>query len=279
MPSTTDSSSEVAAERRRRRGRRPARSRDRRSCRAGRRNATSPGWPSRSCTSIDRERHPNPSPSVLLVEQLRGLRLRRAARAPARRRWSASGGARGRPRPGPASSRATARSPARPPGSCAARSRTARASRRRSPRPRGASPTVVSSASWSIRADSSSRALGDLVLQRHAALLLVRLLDDPVALGARLREQLLAVLHDPARLLDLLGERLLHLVEHLEDLVAADQHRRGQRHRLRLVHDLLELREPAGEVHQAAPSRSTSGLADVRRGRAPRRRRRAAPPL
>ena len=102
--------------------------------------------------------------------------------------------------------------------------------------------------------------LGHLLLEGHAPLLLAGGLDDPVALGPRLGHEVLPVAHDPPRLLDLLGEALLHLLEHLEDIVAADQHRGGQRHRLRLADELLQLGQLAGQVHQAAPRRSIRAL-------------------
>src|SRR5262245_2943598 len=49
--------------------------------------------------------------------------------------------------------------------------------------------------------------LDDLGLRRLAYGLLTRLAEDPVALALRLGQHLLALLDDPARLLDLLGDR------------------------------------------------------------------------
>ena len=41
----------------------------------------------------------------------------------------------------------------------------------------------------------------------------------------RLREELLAILHDPARLTDLIRERFLHVLDEVEDLLAVQQRR------------------------------------------------------
>ena len=91
----------------------------------------------------------------------------------------------------------------------------------------------------------------------------MRLLDHLLAVLARLREQLLAIAHDPAGVLDLLGQRLLHLRDQLEDLLPVDQHGRGQGHRLRFPHQLLELLQSSGEVHQRSSNRSSNAVAHV----------------
>src|SRR5690348_14978303 len=54
--------------------------------------------------------------------------------------------------------------------------------------------------------------LGDLLLGDQAFLALARLLDDPLGLAFGLGQHLLALLDDPARLLDLLWDRGAHLV-------------------------------------------------------------------
>src|SRR3954467_12232455 len=59
--------------------------------------------------------------------------------------------------------------------------------------------------------------LGDLLLGHQAGLALARLLDDALGLALGLGEHLLALLDDPARLLDLLGDRRAHLVEDVVD--------------------------------------------------------------
>src|SRR5439155_13742195 len=100
----------------------------------------------------------------------------------------------------------------------------------------------------------------DLFLERHPALVLVRLLDDPLALGPSLAQQILAILHDPPSLFDLLRDALLHLRDHLQELLPAHEDRGGQWHRFRLEHQLLELLEARREIHQASTSRSISSF-------------------
>ena len=82
--------------------------------------------------------------------------------------------------------------------------------------------------------------------------LLARLLDDPVALPLRLREHLLALLHDPAGLLDLLGDGRPHLVEDLVDLLAIEADLVGERHGLRVVHEVVEPVDEHEYVHGRA---------------------------
>ena len=91
------------------------------------------------------------------------------------------------------------------------------------------------------------------LLAGHLGLLAPRLLDDALGVGAGLVEQVLAILHDPSGLLDLLGQRLLHLGDEVEDLVAVHEHRRGQRHGLGLSHHLVQGRQTRGDVHQRPP--------------------------
>src|SRR3954470_4960340 len=59
--------------------------------------------------------------------------------------------------------------------------------------------------------------LGDLLIGHEVRLALERLLDDPLGIALGLRQHLLALLDDPAGLLDLLGDRRPHLVEDVED--------------------------------------------------------------
>ena len=89
----------------------------------------------------------------------------------------------------------------------------------------------------------------DLGLGGLANCLLARLLDDPVALPLGLGEHLLALLDDPAGLLDLLRDRGAHLVEDLVDLLAVEAHLVGQRHRFRVVHEVVELVDENEYVH------------------------------
>ena len=91
--------------------------------------------------------------------------------------------------------------------------------------------------------------LHDLRLRRLAHGLLARLAEHPVALALGLGEHLLALLHDPARLLDLLGNRRAHLVEDVVDLLAVDAHLVGERHRAGVVHYVVELVDEYENVH------------------------------
>src|SRR5207247_890537 len=69
------------------------------------------------------------------------------------------------------------------------------------------------------------------------------------ALALRLGQHLLPLLDDPARLLDLLGDRGAHLVEDVVDLLAVDPHLVGQRHGLRVVDEVVELVDEDEDVH------------------------------
>ena len=89
----------------------------------------------------------------------------------------------------------------------------------------------------------------DLLLRRQLCRLLTCLVDQPLGLALGLAEHLLALLDDPARLLDLLGDGGPHLVEDLPDLLAVDAHLVGQRHRLGLVYQLVELVDEDEDVH------------------------------
>ena len=96
------------------------------------------------------------------------------------------------------------------------------------------------SASWTIS-----------VWRRLAHGLLARLLQEPVLLALGLGEHLLALLDDPARLLDLLGDRRAHLVEDVVDLLAVDPHLVGHRDGLRVVHEVVELVDENEYVHRS----------------------------
>jgi hypothetical protein len=61
----------------------------------------------------------------------------------------------------------------------------------------------------------------------------------------------LALLHDPARLLDLLGDRRAHLVEDVVDLLAVDANLVGQGHGLGVVYEVVELVDEYEDVHRA----------------------------
>ena len=68
-------------------------------------------------------------------------------------------------------------------------------------------------------------------------------------LALRLGEHLLALLDDPAGLLDLLRDRRAHLVEDVVDLLAVDPHLVGERDGLRVVHEVVELVDENEDVH------------------------------
>src|SRR6266571_3866398 len=63
------------------------------------------------------------------------------------------------------------------------------------------------------------------------------------------REHLLALLDDPARLLDLLRDGRAHLVEDVVDLLAVDADLVGERDGLRVVHEVVELVDENEDVH------------------------------
>src|SRR5207253_2782966 len=69
-------------------------------------------------------------------------------------------------------------------------------------------------------------------------------------LALRFCEHLLALLDDPTRLLDLLGNRGAHLVENLPDLLPIDAHLVRERKRLGVVHQLIKLVYENENVHQ-----------------------------
>ena len=91
--------------------------------------------------------------------------------------------------------------------------------------------------------------LRDLGLRRLAHGLLAGLAEDAVGLPLCLGQHLLALLHDPAGLLDLLGNRRAHLVEDVVDLLAVDADLIGERNGLRVVHEVVELVDENENVH------------------------------
>src|SRR5207248_2183356 len=93
------------------------------------------------------------------------------------------------------------------------------------------------------------RELHDLGLRCLTHGLLARLAQNPIALPLRLGEHFLPLLDDPASLLDLLRDRRAHLVEDVVDLLAVDAHLIGQRHGLRVVHEVVQLVDQNEYVH------------------------------
>src|SRR3954451_16410754 len=89
----------------------------------------------------------------------------------------------------------------------------------------------------------------DLFLVDQARLLVTRLLDDPLRLALGLGEHLLPLLHDPARLLDLLGDRGPHLVEDVVDLLFVHAHLVGERHGLGVMNRVVELVYEDEDIH------------------------------
>src|SRR3954470_19492232 len=64
--------------------------------------------------------------------------------------------------------------------------------------------------------------LDDLLLGDQLRLAVAGLLEDALGLALGLGQHLLALLDDPARLLDLLGDRRAHLIEDVVDLLAVE---------------------------------------------------------
>src|SRR6266550_2803094 len=91
--------------------------------------------------------------------------------------------------------------------------------------------------------------------------LLAGLAENPVTLALRLGQHLLALLDDPAGLLDLLGDRRPHLVEDVVDLLAVDADLVGQRDGLRVVHEVVQLVDQDEYIHGF--SESTEGVGSV----------------
>src|SRR5205814_2061166 len=91
--------------------------------------------------------------------------------------------------------------------------------------------------------------LGDLLLRGQLRLALARLLDDALGLALGLRQHLLALLDDPARLLDLLRDRRAHLVEDVVDLLLVHAHGPGHGHRLGVVDQIVQLVDEYEDVH------------------------------
>src|SRR5204862_5755717 len=113
--------------------------------------------------------------------------------------------------------------------------------------------------------------LDDLGLRRLADGLLPRLAEDAVAFPLRLGQHLLPLLDDPAGLLDLLRDRGAHLVEDVVDLLAVDPHLVGERHRLRVVDEIVELVDEYEYVHIGESTLAgRRGPRAVRSGTSPR---------
>src|SRR3954469_6015413 len=91
--------------------------------------------------------------------------------------------------------------------------------------------------------------LGDLLLGGQLRLALAGLLEDPLGLALGLGQHLLALLDDPARLLDLLGDRRAHLVEDVVDLLLVHAHLVRQRDRLGVVNEIVEFVDEDQDVH------------------------------
>src|SRR5262249_16713264 len=101
---------------------------------------------------------------------------------------------------------------------------------------------------------------GDLLVGDQASLLLARLAHDPLRLALGLGQHLLALLDDPARLLDLLGDRRPHLVEQVVDLLAIDANLVREWHRARVVHHIVELVYENENVHRQVVSLRVKGI-------------------
>ena len=83
--------------------------------------------------------------------------------------------------------------------------------------------------------------LGDLLVGDQAGLLLAGLADDALGLALGLGEHLLTLLDDPARLLDLLGNRRPHLVQEVVDLLAVHANLIREGHGSGVVDDIVQL--------------------------------------
>src|SRR4029078_6827497 len=76
-------------------------------------------------------------------------------------------------------------------------------------------------------------------------------------------EHLLSFFHDPAGLLDLLGDRRAHLVEDVVVLVPVDANLVGQRDLLVVVHEIVEFVDEYEDVHVRDGTRG-SGRGETR---------------
>ena len=100
-----------------------------------------------------------------------------------------------------------------------------------------------------VVANSETRDKGAAITAGNERVLRARLADDPLGLALRLGKHLLPLFDDPPGLLDLLGDRRAHLVEDVVDLLAVDAHLIGERDRLRVVHEVVELVDQYEDVH------------------------------
>jgi hypothetical protein len=104
----------------------------------------------------------------------------------------------------------------------------------------------------------------DLLLGRLPGRLLARLRDQPLGLALGLGEHLLPLLDDPARLLDLLGDRGAHLVDDLPDLLAVHAHLiLGERHAFGVLHQFVELVDQHQDVQRLISHLQISPLACI----------------
>src|SRR4051794_29749556 len=101
--------------------------------------------------------------------------------------------------------------------------------------------------------------LGDLLVGDQAGLLLAGLADDPLRLAFGLGQHLLALLDDPPRLLDLLGDRRPHLVEEVVDLLAVHANLIRQGNRTGVVNYVIELVYEDQDVHKKVVSLRVCG--------------------
>ena len=107
----------------------------------------------------------------------------------------------------------------------------------------------------------------DLLARRSGAACWSRAsLTIALGLALGLGEHLLALLDDPARLLDLLGDRRPHLIEQVVDLLAIDAHLVGQRHRPRVVDQVVELVYEYEDVHKRCVKAYAVGTGRAARG-------------
>src|SRR3954452_24593484 len=120
--------------------------------------------------------------------------------------------------------------------------------------------------------------LGDHRERGELRLALAGLLEDPLGLALGLRQLLRALLDDPARLLDLLGDRRAHLVEDVVDLLLVHAHLVRQGDLFGVVDEVVQLVDQYQDVHGAPCFVSAPALPSIAgrpaRGQVLRHRRR-----
>src|ERR1700704_5228291 len=82
---------------------------------------------------------------------------------------------------------------------------------------------------------------------------------SPFGLTLGLGEHLLALLDDPASLLDLLRDRGAHLVEDVVDLLLVDAYLVRERNRLGVVNEIVQLVDEYQDVHREPLFRQRRG--------------------